>query len=144
MEQRNEKQAVVFECVEHQNNIDKGVFPGKNFHTFQNYKKHSWARVSCFSKVFLTCLFLHLLVFCSFVSDRNTANNVSDYKKRVELDIDINIALSNSTAYIFSFFYFWLDNIFLSFLHALLAVIFSLFCAFFPFSSSFTWQPDRR
>ncbi|XP_044394886.1 uncharacterized protein [Triticum aestivum] len=51
MEQRNEKQAVVSECVEHQNNIDK---------------------------------------------DQNTANNVSDYKKRVELDIDINIALSNN------------------------------------------------
>lgn len=51
MEQRNEKQAVVSECVEHQNNIDK---------------------------------------------DQNTANNVSDYKKRVELDIDINIALSNT------------------------------------------------
>uniref|UniRef100_A0A8R7UWR1 Uncharacterized protein n=1 Tax=Triticum urartu TaxID=4572 RepID=A0A8R7UWR1_TRIUA len=51
VEQRNEKQAVVTECVEHQNNNDK---------------------------------------------DQNTANNVSDYKKRVQLDIDINMALSNN------------------------------------------------
>lgn len=60
-------------------------------------------------------------------------NNVSNYKKHVELDIDINIALSNSTAYISSFFYFWSDSIFVFFACLLASIHFSFVLCLFSF-----------